>query len=92
MTEENDREWMAKLLADESGRRQKADDAIHGRLNTIETAVAGVQKKLLGTKGFGLLLGIAVAAAAAAYPQVAAAVGAISSALSASPAVAAPSK
>lgn len=88
----SDQEQFVGLLQDECNRRKAADDAIHGRLDGIESTLSGIQKKLLGSKGLGLLLGIAVAAAAAAYPQVSAAVNAIGSALSSSPAVAAPSK
>lgn len=92
MTEGSDREWFAGLLKEESDRRKQADESLTVRLDGIDSKIGAIQKKLLGSKGLGLLLGIAVAAAAAAYPQVSAVVNAIGTALSSQPAQAAPGK
>lgn len=94
-----DREWFSKLLRDESDLRKNADTTLTGKIDSLSGDVAHVKgqvetmsKKLLGAKGFGLMLAILLAALGAAYPQVAAIVNAIGSGLSSQPAIAAPGK
>jgi hypothetical protein len=99
MIDDDTREWFAKLLKEESELRKGADSTLTSKLDGLQTDVAEVKfqvqtmsKKLLGAKGLGLMLAILLAALGAAYPQAAAAVNAIGSALSSQPAVAAPIK
>lgn len=67
MTDET-REYLCGLLKEESDRRQTADEQLGKRLDTIDQsltankkAVESIQAKLLGTKGFVLLVITALA-------------------------------